>query len=433
MTAGAARAPSVRRAVLQFALAGLAALAVVLVGTLLVLRELGRREALRDAREFAVLAGLGVVEPWLTDELVAGDEADLGRVDRLVQERVLGERVVRVKIWTADGRIVYSDEPRLLGARHRLGEDERAALRTGAAEAELSDLDRPENRFERGQGELYEVYTRVRTPDGTPLLFETYQRASALVASGRDVWLPFAVPLLVGLLLLWLVQVPLAWRLARRLRRAQDEREALLVRAVEASANERRRIAADLHDGPVQDLAGVSYSLDAAARSAPELADTLRGSAATTRAALRQLRSLLVEIHPPNLRSAGLEAALSDLLAPLAAAGAETHLDVEDGLALEADAERLVFRAAGEALRNAQRHGRPSSVRVRVAGENGNVRLEVSDDGIGFAPAERGRRRAEGHLGLALLEDLADGAGGRLDVRSAPGEGTTVVLEVPRA
>ena len=119
------------------------------------------------------------------------------------------------------------------------------------------------------------------------------------------------------------------------------------MRAVEASADERRRIAADLHDGPVQDLAGVSYSLDAAARRAPALADTLRDSAATTRAALRQLRSLLVEIHPPNLRSAGLESALSDLLAPLAAAGAEPQLDVEDGLALGTDAEHLVFRAAG--------------------------------------------------------------------------------------
>ncbi len=55
------------------------------------------------------------------------------------------------------------------------------------------------------------------------------------------------------------------------------------------------------------------------------------------------------------------------------------------------------------------------------------------DDGAGFAPAERERRRAEGHVGLSLLEELAASVGGRLDVRSAPGEGTTFTLEVPGA
>ena len=63
---------------------------------------------------------------------------------------------------------------------------------------------------------------------------------------------------------------------------------------------------------------------------------------------------------------------------------------------------------------------------------NGNhVLLEVGDDGAGFAPDERERRREEGHVGLSLLEELAASAGGRLDVRSAPGEGTTFALELP--
>ena len=121
--------------------------------------------------------------------------AALERLDRLVQERVLSERVVRVKLWTRDGRIVYSDEPRLIGAMYPRGDDEIEALRSGETHAELSDLTRPENRFERGEGKLYEVYTRVRTPNGTPLLFETYQRSSALTSSGREIWLPFAVAL----------------------------------------------------------------------------------------------------------------------------------------------------------------------------------------------------------------------------------------------
>jgi signal transduction histidine kinase len=352
----------------------------------------------------------------------------------MVQERVLGERVVRVKLWAHDGRIVYSDEPRLIGARFPLDAEKLGVLRTGATKASLSDLAGPENRFERGQGDLYEVYLPIRAPDGTPLLFETYQRRSAVASTGRRIWMPFAALLLASLLLLWLVQVPLAWRLGRRLQRTQADREALLVRAVEASDDERGRIAADLHDGPVQDLAGISYSLSAAAQTeqAPATRETLQRAAAGTRDAMRRLRSLLVEIHPPNLRASGLEAALADVLAPFRARGAETELRVDPALGLDEDAERIVYRAAAEALRNVERHARANRIAVSVGRDEADVRLVVTDDGAGFAPEDRERRRQEGHVGLSLLEELVERAGGRLAVRSAPGEGTTFELELPR-
>lgn len=432
------RSTSVRRAVVQFVLAGLVAVAVFFVGTFFVIRDLGRRDALRNARQFATLAGQGIVEPALDRTALTGDPRGRARLDRIVQERILDEGVVRVKIWDRSGRIVYSDEPRLIGTRYPLGRDELDTLRTGEAKADRSDLQRPENRFERPLGPLYEVYTRIRAPGGTPLLFETYQRSSALVSSGRQIWRPFAVALLASLLLLWLIQVPLAWRLARRLQRSQEERERLLVHAIEASADERRRIAADLHDGVVQDLAGMSYSLDAAAQGGsesppPGLRKMLLEAASTTRAAIRQLRTLLVEIHPPNLRSAGLRAALGDLLAPLSARGVETSLEVDDDLELGEDTELLLFRAAGEALRNVQNHACARSVVVRIVQLEEIARLEVVDDGVGFTRAEREGRQSEGHVGLALLEDLAARHGGRLDVDAGVGGGTRFVFEVPRA
>ncbi len=422
--------------VAKFALAGFVALAVFLVGSVAVLRDLGRNEAVRDARQFAVLSGQGIVEPELRDEIVQGDRDALETVDTLVQERVLGERIVRVKIWTQNGRIVYSDEPRLIGAVHPLDESELRVLETGAARAELSDLSGPENRFEQGLGELYEVYLPIRTPDGTPLLFETYQRASEVASTGRRIWLPFAALLLGSLVLLWLTQVPLAWRLAGRLRRSQRDREALLVTAVEASDDERRRIAGDLHDGVVQDLAGISYSLSAAAdkadsRTPPDVRDTLQEAATGTRDSMRRIRSLLVEIHPPNLRAAGLDAALTDLVAPFPTHGVAVAVDVEDDLDLPADTEQLVYRAAGEALRNVEKHADASRIEVRLERRNGFVRLEVTDDGSGFTPETRERRRAEGHVGLSLLEDLAGRMDGTVAVESAPGQGTRFVLEVP--
>ena len=418
----------------QFAVAGLAVVALFGVAVLFGLRALGQSEALRDARQFATLAGQGIVEPVVGPALLRGDAGAIATVDRLVNERVLGERVIRVKLWDAGGRIVYSDEPRLIGMRFPLDAEKRAALRTGSARAEVSDLGAPENRFERGQGALYEVYVPVRASDGTPLLFETYQPQSAVAATGRRIWLPFAALLLASLVLLWLVQVPLAARLGRRLRETQREREELLVRSAEASEDERRRIAADLHDGPVQDLAGISYSLSAAAEqdASPEVREALRDAAAGTREAMRRLRTLLVEIHPPNLRASGIDAALADLLAPLRARGLVTELDVEPGVTLGEEDERLVYRAAAEALRNVDRHAQATRVAVALRESGTTVRLEVVDDGAGFAAEERSRRREDGHVGLALLEDVAGRAGATVAVRSTPGAGTTFALEMPR-
>jgi signal transduction histidine kinase len=431
-----AAAPSVRRAVAQFALAGLLAIALFLIGWMLVLRDLGRSEALRDARELSLLSGQGIIEPEIGNRLAGGDSQELERLDRLVQERVLGDRIVRVKIWTREGRIVYSDEPRLIGSRYQLDEEKLEVLRSGTSRAEVSDLSGPENRYERGFGELYEVYLPIRLPDGTPLIFETYQRGSSVVSAGRRVWVPFAGLLLASLLLLWLVQIPLAWRLARRLQSSQADRELLLTRAVEASADERRRIAANLHDGVVQDLAGIAYSLNAAAsspeaQSSPSLRDALRTAAVGTRDSMRRIRSLLVEIHPPNLRATGLEPALADLLSPLPARGIETALDVPADLDLSHEVEAIVYRAASEALRNVERHAAATHVAVRISATDGRVRLEVLDDGEGFTSAERDESRAAGHVGLSLLEELAERSGGSLEVRSAPGAGTSFVLEVP--
>ena len=78
-----------------------------------------------------------------------------------------------------------------------------------------------------------------------------------------------------------------------------------------------------------------------------------------------------------------------------------------------------------------RRHAAASKVSIRVSCDNGLARLTVVDDGAGFTAAQREQSRAEGHVGLALLEELAARQGGRLDVGSAPGAGTTFVLEVP--
>jgi two-component system, NarL family, sensor kinase len=428
--------PTVARAVATFALSGLAAIALLGGALALVLRNAGTAEAIREARHVSNVVGHGIVEPVLRDSLLQEDPRALAALDRVVGTRVLDSNILRVKIWDATGRIVYSDKRRLIGTTYPLGDEEIATLHGGPPDAEVSDLQRPENRFERSFGELLEVYLPVQTPDGTPLLFETYLRFSSVTSSGHKVWLSFLPVLLGGLALLALLQVPLAWAMARRLERGREERERLLLRAVDASAAERRRIAGDLHDGVVQDFAGLSMSLSAAAdraqaEGATEAAGALRHGAERTRHGMRQLRTLLVEIYPPNLHTAGLDPALSDLLAPLAARGLRTSLEVDPALEAERPIEALVFRAAQEALRNVQAHAEAGSVDVRLERAGGSLVLTVRDDGRGFSADDLTRSGREGHMGLPLLRGLAEEAGGRLGVQSEPGAGTTVRLEVP--
>lgn len=433
---GSAGDPSVGGSVIRFALAGVVALAVVGVVTFLVLRDVGTNEALKNAREVTAIVGGGIVEPNLTPGVVRGNPVALARFDRIVHERVLRDPIVRVKLWTASGRVVYSDARGLIGRRFKLGADEVASLRNGTVDSGVSDLSLPENRSERGQGKLLEVYLPVRVPGGRRLLFEAYQHFSSVASSARSIWLAFLPALIVALIVLYLLQLPIAASMARRLRRGSREREELLERAIDASGAERRRIASDLHDGVVQDLAGLSFNLAAAAERSHADGDEaaaaeLRRGAEQARQSVRGLRSLLVEIYPPSLRQAGLASALSDLLGPVGTRGIETGVEVPSGLALPPDDEALVFRVAQEAVRNAVAHAQPRRLDVTVSEHADHIALTVADDGAGFDPTSA-ESTGEGHFGLSMLRDLAQEAGGRLEVDSAPGSGTRVRLEVPR-
>ena len=416
------------QSVVRYVASALVAVVIISLLGVLLFREFGQDEAIRDAKDQTRASAKWAVEPLLTEGVLRGDSQALLVLDNAVRQRVLrGSSVVRVKIWDETGRIVYSDEARLIGARYPMSPEERAEFEDDRIDAEVSDLDKPENRFEREFGELLEVYVGLTTPTGKRLRYEEYYRSSFIDDRGTRIFREFGYIALAALILFALIQLPLAWQLSRRVQRAQRERVELLQRAVDASERERRRIAADLHDGVVQNLAGVSYSLSAAASTAPpELAPTLKEAASETRQGLRELRSLLVEIYPAELQREGLEAALGDLLAPCSDKGIETHLEVEDD-DLPDDVERLFFRATQEALRNVVKHSGAERVEVEVIRRDGIASLRVEDDGSGFAVDGQ----PEGaHFGLRVLRDLVHELGGELEIRSEPGRGTTVKVEV---
>jgi two-component system NarL family sensor kinase len=419
----------VREAVLRYIASGLVAVVAISVLGVWLFSRAGEAEAIRDAKDQTRIAAEGSVEPVLTDGLVRGDPKAIEAVDRVVQERILSDAsIARVKIWDQSGRVVYSDEPRLIGVRFHLSPADLAQFKSGRVDAEVTNLSKPENRFERGSGKLLEVYLPIATPGGQPLRYETYYKSSFISARGRRIFRHFAQVMLGALILLALIQLPLAWQLARRVRKSQQERERLLNHALDASNVERRRIARDLHDGVVQDLAAVSYSLSAAAEGAPAPFDAeLREAAAETRHGIGQLRTLLVEIYPPELHRAGLAAALGDLLAGCEARGIKTRLDVDPDVELGRDSEALFFRVAQEALRNVVKHAGATNVEVKVGRANGRVQLLVEDDGAGFDLAQA---QGNGHFGLRILEDLVRESGAELEIDSTPGTGSRISVEV---
>jgi two-component system NarL family sensor kinase len=422
----------VARAVLTFALLGLLVLALVGVTGVLVLRRLATDQAVAQARDFTAFSAR-VVERRLSDGLITGDAEASAVIATVVFDAVLYDPVVRVKIWTADGTIVYSDESRLIGERYRLGDDELEAIEQGGVTAELSDLEAPENRFERGHGDLLEVYTAIETPDGTRLLFETYQRFSSIASSQSDLLATFAPVLVVALVAFAALEIPLAWVLARRVQGAQADRERFLQRAVDASDRERRRIAGDLHDGPVQDLTGLAMRLSAVAEAAqdPAARGALVDAAAAARASIRTLRSAIVGVYPPNLQQAGLGPALSDLSTRLEQEGLSVTLQVDPPTGFSPEVDELLYRACQEGLRNVEAHAGASRVRVAVRRERDLAVLEMEDDGRGVDVLAAERARQEGHLGLRILEELVRDAGGSLVLAARDGGGTVMRVEVP--
>jgi two-component system NarL family sensor kinase len=425
-----------RRVITQVIAGALAVLAAVALAGVVASQRLAETEAINEAARTASLMADAVVQPAVSESLLTGDPSAVKAMDRVVREHVLNQSIVRVKIWDPTGRILYSDEPALVGQHYPLGADERDVLTHPKTAANVSDLSAPENRLERGRGKLLQVYRPIRSPSGKPLLFETYTQYDAVTSRTAQLWRGFATVTLTSLVLLVVLLMPILWRLLSRLKRSQAQRETLLLRAVETSAEERRRIAGSLHDGVVQDLAGASLAVAAGVNRAtslgqPDLADELRSASDTVRASITGLRTLLLDIYPPSLATAGLTAALTDLVSTMRRGGTVVTLDVEPLLELDAAGERLAFRVAQECLHNIARHAAATNVQIRLHREERYAVMEISDDGVGFDGPYLLAHPKEGHFGLRVLGDVVADAGGELLLSTAPGAGTTWQLRIP--
>jgi two-component system NarL family sensor kinase len=429
------RAVSAGALVARFTIAGLIVMGLLATAIAVLAQEAGKNQAIELAEQVTAVTAHGIAEPRLTPAVVRGDRAALISFNEAMQRYVLRGSLARVKVWDANGRIIYSDESRLIGQTFPLGPEEREALLgQGSPDSEISDLSRKENTYERPVGKLLEVYVGVRSSTGQPILFEAYFDYQAVSDAGLRQWKSYAPPALAALLLLQLVQIPFAWSLARRLERQQQDRQQLLQHAVDASDAERRRIAGDLHDGVVQQLTGLTYALDAARLQGLDLhrdIELIGRTATQLRTTTGELRSLLVDIYPPNLAEEGLPAALAELASGLENAGVHVDLDVDSTADLPPEVSSVLFRSAQEVLRNVVTHSRAQTVELQAVSDGSTAVLVVDDDGRGFDQSDMAARLTDGHIGLRSLGDLVARAGGRLTVTSAPGRGTRAEVRVP--
>jgi signal transduction histidine kinase len=417
---------------------GLIVLVLVGLGAGVVSRSAAQQQALSEsARATRALANL-VVAPLLPDYLDGRPGAGAA-LDQALAYGLAEGPLADVTLWSEDGLIKYSTLPGATGQRQTRPPGVVQALQ-GTASAGLEEGTDARTPSGRVQGAPYvKVYVPLALPHRPALAFEAhydYQPVSDITDELLSRFLPL---ILVPLILLQLIQLPAALSLANRLRRNEDERAQLFARALEVSDRERARFAGDLHDGPIQDLAGVGYALGAVAPAvATEQRPMMDRIQQAVQRSVESLRSLMTDLYPPDLHSGTLAGAIEGLVQPLRDAGIEVDLDL-DGLPAGLDRETAVtlYRVSREVLANVLKHAGATRVILTattlgggLSVEGDRVRLVVADNGVG-TDLRRMDRRREGHLGLRLVIDRVHNAGGRFSLTSAPGQGTRVAAELP--
>jgi two-component system sensor histidine kinase UhpB len=221
------------------------------------------------------------------------------------------------------------------------------------------------------------------------------------------------------------------------LERIEDERRRSGTLAMRAQEEERRRLARDLHDEVNQALTAILLRLEALAQDSPEArVDELNELKRLVNQAMEELLNLARQLRPSALDDHGLMPAVETQLKRFSArTGVEVTLNVDgDPDSLPEDVQTAVYRIIQEALANVGRHAGATAVAVDVDTKGERLELRIRDDGEGFDPAAMARGgTGDGPgagLGLSGMVERARLAGGELDVRSAPGGGTTVTLRI---
>jgi signal transduction histidine kinase len=222
------------------------------------------------------------------------------------------------------------------------------------------------------------------------------------------------------------------------LERTEAQRKQLLDRTVRGAEEERTRLAAELHDGPIQRLTAVGYQLEEAqllldADDGWQARELVAGVRRELYGEIGGLRRLMAALRPPVLDERGLTLALRDLLEGFERrTGIDCTLQGESRVRVEPEIETVLYRVVQEALNNVAKHAHASHVSVYLRVDEDRVDLQVNDDGIGFDATGVNGLVGSGHFGLAGMRERVEIAGGTHRLLSAPGNGTAIRVRLPR-
>jgi signal transduction histidine kinase len=385
-------------------------------------------------------------------------EPEIDSLKRLLSDSPLAQKIVSIRIWSTDGRILYSPLPDLIGRQFDMSGD-RGLAAAGAVTGDISDLSDPENVYERQHwNRLIEIYLPVRATGSSQIIAvaEFYQLADELEAEvNQDRLIAWA--LVAGATVLAYVALARVVRqgsetilrqegeLRQRVGQLStllDQNARLSDRIRQAAARttaltelERRRIGVDLHDGPSQTLAFAMLRLDTVEGRLEAAGQASDADLAAVRGALQDALTDMRTIAA-GLRSPELEQAEPAEIVRRAVADHERRADLQASVDVEGipssaplATKIALYRILSEALSNAARHGGGAGVAVRVTeADDGFLALEVSDKGPGF---DSTLTPGPGHLGLAGMRERAELLGGRFELETAPGAGTRVRAILP--
>jgi two-component system NarL family sensor kinase len=426
------RAGARRRRIALYGAAGVAII-VVVIGALLVGRSVAHDEAFRNAGKMTTELA-DQVGPLITDA-ANGDPTQSANLNRIIADRKQAGFLKLVTIWGADGEVIYSDDARQIGRLLTPPDEVTLAITEGTVSADFAvQPEVNDGSYDLTGPGFVEVYVPLTLPDGTRVAFEAYYDYPQAAADADQLFRQF-LPLVLVLLLLLIIQLPLA-ALVRRIRRRRAQRRGLPAAAFSGTGKDRIQVAANLHDGPIQDIAGVGYALGAVALSVPEQGQPMmRQAQKSLQRAQQSLRRLMVDLYPLDLTVEGLPDAINSLAGPLRQHGIDVRMTTEPLPELTDDLLHALYQGAHEALANAAEHAHATHVDVHLLVDDQRpgvafVQLLIADDGIGF---DRAQVDAGGGVGLRVLEHRLMELGGSLTVQTRPGSGTTVRIELPAA
>jgi signal transduction histidine kinase len=394
------------------------------------------------------------------DRLSPNELADLGR---LLAETSLGQQIVSFKIWSSEGQVLYNPAPDQIDRQYGIG-DALAEAFSGNVNASLSDLEDPENEYERQYWDrLIETYAPVRATGSDEIIAvsEFYQLPDDLAAEIQTAQMGSWLVVGVATLAMYLLLASLVSRASKTILSQQEALEEQLAQVRDlltknrrlhnrvrraagrtTTLNERflRRISADLHDGPGQDLALALMRIEPMAEfcancavNVPDLEtqlDNLQIINNAVTSALKELRIISVGLRLPELTHLSPEEVAQRAVRDYQRKTGQTVALKVDGMPAEISVQVKItlYRVLQESLMNGFAHAGGANQSVYVRQVNGSLVAEVSDNGKGFDLQMAGQ---DGHLGLAGMRERVELLGGTFILETAPGQGARVCVTIP--